>query len=135
MGHGQRPFGGRGTGRESWPDTSSTSDAPLGGAGGEGVVAGGRWAGSTCGPGPSSEATSRAVSRRSRSSRDRAGYTVPGSDVGEPELVEALDHLVAVRLPLGEQVEQQEGEHALQELRIVVGGHVSRLCLVLGNIN
>ena len=73
--------------------------------------------------------------RFSRSSRDSAGYTVPGAMSVEPELVQALDDLVAVRLPLGEQVQQQERQHALEELRIVVAGHSAGYAYYLAIVN
>ena len=37
--------------------------------------------------------------------------------------MQALDDLVAVGLLLREQVQQQERQHALEELRVVVAGH------------
>src|ERR1019366_297612 len=52
-------------------------------------------------------------------------------DVSQADLVEPLHQLVAVRLPFGEKLQQEQRQDALEHLGVVARGHITRLCLVL----
>ena len=62
------------------------------------------------------------------------GVDGAGLDVVEAALVQALHDLVPVRLLLGQQVQQQDREHALEQLRVVGSGHMGRVCLLAGYV-
>ena len=55
---------------------------------------------------------------------------MPSRTSARPMLVQPLDHLVAVGLPLGEQLQQEQRQDALEQLRIVGRGHPARLYLL-----
>ena len=124
------PVALRGGDEQSCAPTTAGEGHPVGGARGQGVAAGG---------GRPVVLARRAGVRRDEPRADAALSLEPGEgrvdrafeDAGQPDLVQPLDELVAVGLALGEQVQQEEGEDALQQLGVVVGAHGARLCLLL----
>ena len=52
-------------------------------------------------------------------------------NVDEPDLVEPLHDLVAVGLPFGEKLQQEQRQDALEQLRVVSGGYGAILRLLL----